>query len=409
MSSIQQQISKLQSQLDSKRSRSKTPTKKNESMNSKQRRRSKSTKNKGNKSHKTTKFAKDLRDATNPYAHGDHSLDMGKARTAKADIAAELKQYNDRVKALDKQATESKLVVWDMRKRKDDGSFLTYKEFKESLPKPSLLVEALKMKDCQHQWVISDPLHGMVRYCKICNVSFDSLKDTKTNELLTDQYQKLYEMACLEFEMARAAMRAGLRDRPIKMRLTCNMTITATMTSGVVNTVTIGGGNKYLDLAKCSEWSTLTALFDEFKCTGGEVVFVYVDPVPIGAAPTSDALPIMAYEVDANSAASSSLQLTQSSQHKIFDPLATIGAFGATQTALATPASSIRHNFHWHVPRGTVVAANGNTIPGTEWQTVIGTSHYMGVLQFYHVGTVNTATDVGAGFVYFNTEFRCRV
>lgn len=223
---------------------------------------------------------------------------------------------------------------------------------------------------------------------------FDA-KDVKTDLVAL---QKEVDQLEKEFALLKNTLRAGLGDRPIRMRLTTSFVITTTVTTGVTNTVVINGSANKLDPSLTSEWSTMAALFDEYKCLGGEVVVVYGNTLAaVGSAPvTSNSLPVMAYDPDSSSAAASSLVLTQMSQHKILPNCSTTGV-----------GDGLNHRFRWHVPRGTTIGAGSGGYPGTEW-IVTGVTQGAGYLLFYHVGTGNTAIDNGAGVVYFDLEFRCR-
>ena len=222
---------------------------------------------------------------------------------------------------------------------------------------------------------------------------FDA-KDVKTDLVAL---QKEVDQLEKEFALLKNTLRAGLGDRPIRMRLTASFVITTTVTTGVTNTVVINGSANKLDPSLTTEWSTMAALFDEYKCLGGEVVVVYANTISVGGsnAVTSNSLPVMAYDPDSSSPAASSLVLTQMSQHKIL-PNITTGL-----------GNGPNHRFRWHVPRGTTIGAGSGGYPGTEW-IVTGVSQGAGYLLFYHVGAGITAIDNGAGVVYFDLEFRCR-
>jgi len=220
-------------------------------------------------------------------------------------------------------------------------------------------------------------------------------KDTKTTDVAMLEQQ--LEMLIKEFDMLKATFRAGLGDKPIRMRLTSTLALTTTVTTGVTNTVVVGGGNGALNPNVCTEWATMVALFDEYKCTGGEAAFAYSNPASVvGTALTSNSMPVMAYDGDVAASAASSISLTQASQHKILQSSSTTGAY----------VTGLNKRFRWHVPKGVTIGSGVQ--PGTEW-LLTSTPFAAGCLLFYHVGTVVTAIDTGAGFVYFDLEFRCRV
>jgi len=226
---------------------------------------------------------------------------------------------------------------------------------------------------------------------------FDPLAQSKTIELLQQ-----------ELKMALQAVRAGLGDRPIRMRLTNSFVITTTVTTGVTNTVTItgasGGG---IGPSNATEWASCAALFDEYKMFGGHCDFVYVNPIPGGTAAnqTSNALPVIGYETDGATLPTSSLLMTQLAQHKVLTPIITTAA-----NVYQVPAMGAHHNFKFHVPKGTAIGGSDglNVDPGTEW-IVVSNPVFGGYLKFYYVGNGVTANDTGAGIIYYDVEFRCRV
>jgi len=213
-------------------------------------------------------------------------------------------------------------------------------------------------------------------------------------------------MLLKEIKLAAGAVRAGLGDRPVRMKLTCGFVITTTITSGVTNTVTIGGISNSLNPSNCTEWNTCAALFEEARCFGGEVEFVYLNPVNSDGKTSliENNIPTIAYDADDNTAATSSLALTQASQHRTIDVWGVMG----TGSFPANTMNPMMHRFRWHVPKGVVSPNTSNTSqPGTEWFPIAAVPG-MGWLKFYHVGSLATAINSGVGRIYFDLEFRCR-
>lgn len=224
---------------------------------------------------------------------------------------------------------------------------------------------------------------------------FSDAKDVKAD---IPSMQKDVDQLIRELQLAVGAIRAGLGDRPIRMRLSISLVITTTVTTGVTQNITLTGGGGMLLPSLCSEWATCAALFEEYKCLGGEVSFIYNNPLPASStALTVNSIPVIAYDADDNSFATSSLQLTQTSQHKLLRPCGPTGV----------PSEGYSHTFKWHTPKGVSLTAPSVGSPGTEWIPVAGVIA-AGCLKFYHVSTVVTAIDSGAGFCYFDLEFRCR-
>jgi hypothetical protein len=235
---------------------------------------------------------------------------------------------------------------------------------------------------------------------------FDT-KDSKTGPTDVKDAQTSIELLKKELELAVGALKAGLGNKPIRMKLVASIVITTTVTPGVTNSVTIGGSSNQLNPAVCGEWATMALLFEEYKCLGGEVNFMYNNPSDNGGigspeTSTTNVMPIMAYDADDLTAATSSIALAEAAQHKVLRPLV-----GSADAIVACPQEGIHHTFRWHVPRGTAVGGGTAVVPGTEWIDVSGVQT-AGWLKFYHIGSVVAAIKTGAGFVYFDLEFRCR-
>ncbi len=226
-------------------------------------------------------------------------------------------------------------------------------------------------------------------------------KDSKDTTGLQQQVDNLTK----EIQLAVSAVKAGLGDRPIRLRLTAAFALTATVTSGVVNTVTIGGSatGRINPGQDSSEWSAVSSLFDEVKVLGGHITFTYTNSVPTTAATqvnnAGDPLPIIGYDVDSTSVVGS-VAMAQLSQHKAIAPL-------VTGSGAATITSPTLHTFKYHIPRGTAVDLANSVIPGTEWQSVQQMDN-VGYIKFYHVGVTTTAVTVGNGVHYYDVELRCR-
>jgi len=222
----------------------------------------------------------------------------------------------------------------------------------------------------------------------------DSKTDLKSS-------QSEYDNLVKEIQLALGAIRAGLGDKPIRMKLTAAFSLTRTVTSGVVNSVNIGASsNGRIKPSDAAEWSSCAALFEEVKCLGGHIHFLYLATNDTATTQTANVLPTIAYDADDSTAATGSSILSQAAQHKQFGVALQVGSAGAVGAYIPP------HIFHFHIPRGNVVSQSGS-LPGTEWQPV-ATVTDMGYIKFYHVSNATTAIDVAGGTFYYDLEFRCR-
>jgi len=370
---IKTQISKLQSQADKAQ---------HEKKSSKQKNKKKEPKKDTKLMHVHTNDQRRTKYATyGGHGDGQHDLDWNKAKSC----------GSLRYPTVDQQL--KKLGAVKMEKEKYDVKLTNIK-------KDNLYILSQK---CNHKW--SGASEGKcIMGCGLMLKDFNSQKDEKGVMIQPiEDLQKLYDIVCKEWEMARDALRAGLGDRPIRMKITHNFVITTTVTTGVTNTVTCSGGNNGLNPGLATEWSTLAALFDEYRLFGGHLDFVYKNQIAVNLlqAVTSNSLPVIGFDEDNATSAVSSLGLTQLSQHKILTPMA-----GGSDEKIS-PSGPIHHQFHWHQPKGVVQAPGQTFNPGNGWYDVVAVGAG-GDTKFYHVGTEITAVNTGAGIVYFDVEFRCR-
>jgi hypothetical protein len=213
-----------------------------------------------------------------------------------------------------------------------------------------------------------------------------------------------------ELAVVKAALRGGLKDKPIKASLRMSFTITTTVTTGVTAATSMGGNANGIRLDNATEWSSYAALFDEVKCTGGHVDFIYKNPTkfdPTGAASAavSNDLPVIGYDPADRAVPTSSITLTELSQHKIITNALTIDA----KTNVYVPQMAMQHHFKFHVPPGTMTGDSSDGWVGSQWLAIDSVpSLYIGKIKFYHVGSIITAIDTGAGIIFLNCEFRCR-
>jgi len=410
---LQTQISKMQSQLDAKRSRSRstTPKKHKESMNSAQRRRKNNSDKKAPpvsrvmKQHAADKQKLVVQNKwTDPDTVLTKSMDM-----APMHVKAKFVDLWEKFRKASKRATDAGLPTFDPQIRVPglDESltrFQRFSEWKSTVKKNESLVKAIK---CDHDFPDLKVHPSMVSMiaCLKCGIKRSSVKDEKQTDVIIDQLTELYEAACQEFEAARDMMRAGLKNKPIRMQLTASMVITTTVTTGVTRTVVFGGNGSSIQQSDATEYSTVKALFDETKLTGGRCEFLYINPVAANgttSAVVQDSTPSIGYDPGQVGLVSSGVfDVVQKAQHMQMSPI--IGSGGAN----AVPANGAKHTFKWHVPPGTELPT-GQSVIGRDWQPTATGLAPVGCVVFYHIGTCITATNTGAGTIFYECEFRCR-
>jgi hypothetical protein len=215
-------------------------------------------------------------------------------------------------------------------------------------------------------------------------------KDTKADDQTIALLKK-------ELGLIRGAARAALGNKPFRSFAPMTFTLTATVTSGVVNTVATGG-NVTIAPTNITEQSSWAALFDEVKVHGGTVDFLYANPVNV-LAMTNDSRPAVGYDPTDSTAATGVNDVVQLAQHMTLDA-------PCNQSGNVLSCASNRHRFKFVIPKGDYISSNAAFV-GDMWQD-FASAQAVGAIKFYHVGAISTAVVCGAGQVMLDMSFRIR-
>jgi len=219
---------------------------------------------------------------------------------------------------------------------------------------------------------------------------------TTTSAILDRKVDPTVELLISQLETARGMVRAGLGNKPIRMDLVFDVSglLLATVTSGVVANVTILIGSA------ASEWSSLAALFDEYKIMGADVHF---ETTSYSNGTTSDNFLVIAYDPVDSTPLTTTLAGITYAQHKTYAFPSPTGS--ATGSGTATYPRAEPLNFRCTVPKGINVVTgaigegswSGCPLPGT-----------YGYIKTYWIQNIVTATRLGAAYIVMHAEFRCR-
>jgi hypothetical protein len=241
---------------------------------------------------------------------------------------------------------------------------------------------------------------------RIVAVGKEKWIDNKDSKSLAANEQTLADLK-KEAAFIRQSARALLGNRPIRFWTPMSLTITTAVTTGITNTVTLGGGTAAITPQNMAEWSSFQALFDEIKIHAGVCDFVYSNPYILAATyGTSDALAVIGYDTSDSTAITSTLAGCQLAQHKTLDNgiAGTGGQAIASSTGLST---GVHHKFSFVVPKGTYSDPAGSFC-GDIWQPTTSGATAVGAIKFFHVGGVITAIVTGAGVLMLDISLRCR-
>jgi hypothetical protein len=211
--------------------------------------------------------------------------------------------------------------------------------------------------------------------------------ESDTTKLLTREYQLLV-----------GSVRNIVGLKPMQITLRIPFTLTATVTTGVVNTtVSMVPGSS-------GEFSSLAAIFNEYKCHSGEIEFVsYLRSLyAIGAAAATLNSSALALVYDADSTALTSvIGATEYLQHKLY-PVGQQAASGAL------PMTHETLKFPFRVTPGIGTDTVSGSVESGQWSPTSSSTATYGFIKSYFVGAEVTAIAVVQGVAHLHCEFRIR-
>lgn len=236
--------------------------------------------------------------------------------------------------------------------------------------------------------------------------------DAKSPQLPTsDGVAALQELYDSELKMARAAIGQMLGTKAIPFILPVPIAFVSTVTTGLVTTV--------LSLAPdlATEWSSLAAIFDEYRAIGGRYDF-YIScvttPTVMGTSGLSTGgIASLCYDPSDATAVSGNAQVAQHEQHKMYYPRLLATSASATANSYVGCFNNTNGKpleFHWKTGQCATFSGNGGAIGVGMWKSTQGnvSSFPDGTLKpFWQAGTT-LATDIFVGLMYFHFHFRMR-
>jgi len=200
--------------------------------------------------------------------------------------------------------------------------------------------------------------------------------------------------------MAKQSLAVTLGNRVFKLRLNDAFLLTATVTSGIVNTIA------NVECSNSPEFNSCVALFEEYRIISGDVEFQWLGrgkyaPGSVSASP-NDAL-VLCYDIDAT-ALTSVQNGCEFAQHRLY--CSPPGGTNSTGTTVNTDGAKMLH-FPYVVPDGVLNQPGSTVNTASQWCPTANPASF-GRIKSYQVGSEIVAKNVGAGIIFFNCEFRMR-
>ena len=210
---------------------------------------------------------------------------------------------------------------------------------------------------------------------------------------LTDQLKTLREIARNQFG-----------NKAIRIALYIKSTFDVSGGGVMANVIAV-------DPQITAEFSSLSALFDEYRVLGGVYKFNTLAVVPNTAAAT-DPFAIVVYEPsDATAPTSVATSLTK--QQHMLVPMPVVAGVGVAGAVLAGVTQHVTKEFRWAVPPGIILTSSGSAAanPTSTWQnttSAAGTYYPYGWLKAYGTALTPVSTTGLCGYQEYHCEFRCR-
>lgn len=220
--------------------------------------------------------------------------------------------------------------------------------------------------------------------------------------------QELYEA---ELKVARQAIGSMFGSKPIRFMLPSPGVWNSTVTTGVVDAVFT------LDASLATEWSSLAAIFDEYRFAGGHFDFSVTCPSLVTVMGTSalSSAAVLGFGFDPSDAtvAASIGTIAQLEQHKLFFPrlLATSASATANSyTAVFNNTNGRPMTFRWKTGEAASFTGNGGAVGVGDWKATQGnvSSFPDGVIKPYWSSGQSLAAVVIVGVYYWEIHFRMR-
>jgi hypothetical protein len=201
-----------------------------------------------------------------------------------------------------------------------------------------------------------------------------------------------------ELSLLSQSVRTSVGARPMRVTIRIPFTLTATVTTGVVNsTVSIIPGSS-------GEFSSLAGIFNEYKCLSGEVQFAHFIrasyAIGVTAATLNTSALALCYDAD-STALTSVVNATEYAQHALF-PLGQQGG------SITTTCDRHLFTYGFRVTPGVGVDTVSGSVESGAWAPTSSTTTTFGFIKSYCVATEVVALAVAQGVVHLHCEFRIR-
>jgi hypothetical protein len=212
----------------------------------------------------------------------------------------------------------------------------------------------------------------------------------------TSPFDDTLKLLDLEISMLKNAVRSVQGMKPFRINLFEENTFNSNGSGVTLGSLTV-------DPSLLTEFASLAALFDEYKCVSGVYHFSVNDWNVSTASVNSQG--VVAYDPSDGGVPTSTVSLAAKQQMQIV-------AFGTVNAGATAPTHvhSAPLKFEWKVPPGVFVPAGATASEGSSnWQPTTTSNGYQpyGWIKFAKVGGHNSTNQI-SGMQVYHVDFRCR-
>jgi hypothetical protein len=234
------------------------------------------------------------------------------------------------------------------------------------------------------------------------------LGDSKSAPSGPDVVKLMQEAYDSELKMVRSVLGGMMGSKPIPFMLPVLIQFSTTVTTGVVNAV------YSIVVTDSTEWTSLAALFDEYRFVSGRYDFVIITPTVTAILGTSalstGSNASIGYDPTDATSATSPNNILQLEQHKQWFPRIVPTATAGTYVGVYGSQNNRPFSFSWKTGQFAELTGNGGAVGPGMWKSTAGNVSTFpdGAIKPYYASGETTVKECYQGTMYWDVHFRSR-
>lgn len=237
---------------------------------------------------------------------------------------------------------------------------------------------------------------------------FVMVPDTKSAFPTPDSLASMQELYDSELKVARATLASVYGTKPVSFKLPVTTTLSTVITTGLASTPLP------ILITDSPEFTSLAALFDEYRFTRGEFLYTMNVPTPtivLGTSSISGAShAAIGFDASDATAATNVRDILQLQYHSQQFPRIVPTPTAGTYVGVYGKQDNSPYVLKWSYAHTDTVTGNGGVVAPGMWKSTQGnvSTYPDGSLKPFYVTGETTVKPAFEGVQYWFVEFRCR-